>query len=54
MTLLLIGIFVWIWVCMKISDWLEGKYSLVTTSVLTVVLFFLPFTLFFDFARMTT
>jgi len=54
MTLLLIGIFVWIWVCMKISDWLESKYSLVTTSVLTVVLFFLPFTLFFDFARMTT
>jgi hypothetical protein len=54
MTLLLVCIFVWIWVCMKISDWLEYKFSLVTTSVLTVVLFFLPATLFFDFLRMTT
>ena len=54
MTLLLIGIFVWIWFCMKISDWLETKYSLATTSVLTTLLFFLPFALFFDFARMMT
>jgi hypothetical protein len=53
MTLLLISIFIWIWFCMRISDWLEEKYSLLTTSVLTVMLFFLPFTLFFDFARIT-
>jgi hypothetical protein len=51
MTLLLIVIFIWIWVCMKVSDWLEAKYSLVTTSILTCFLFFLPAVLFFDFIR---
>ena len=52
MTLLLIGIFVWIWLCMQVCDWIYDKtLSFSTSSLVTTVLFLLPVTLFFDLVR---
>jgi hypothetical protein len=40
---------------MKIGELVENKtHNALTASVLTVILFFLPVALFFDFARMMT
>jgi hypothetical protein len=52
MTLLLIGSFVWVWICMQACEWIYDRtYSLATSSTGATVLFFLPAALFFDFVR---